>query len=179
MLRFRINWSGVNSGFSVMHTGSAPAAAQADADALDEWLQDIAGTMVVTQQFQVDQEVEEVDPATGNITGVVTITSINRTGNVNTAPVPQAAQALFRWRTGFYSGGREVRGRTFVPGLALANSSASGELASATVATLQTAGTTLLADSGFGIWSPARATFQVATACSVWNEFAVMRGRRD
>lgn len=179
MLRLRVNWSGVNSGFSVMHFADDITIAQAAADAVDDWLQDLAATIVVAQSFQVDPEVEEVSEANGNVTGVTTVTSITRTGSVNTAPVPQAAQALFRWRTGVYVAGREIRGRTFVPGLALANSSAAGELASTTVAALQTAGTSFLAASGFGVWSPARGQFQLATSSSVWPEFAVMRSRRD
>lgn len=179
MNRLRINWSGLNSGFSIIHTTGSAETSQLDADALDDFLEAIAANTVVAQRFQVDTEVEQVNPATGAVTGVTSITSINRTGSNNTAPVPQAAQALVRWRTGVYVSGREIRGRTFIPGLALATSSASGELASATAAAITTAAQQLLEDSGIGIWSPTRGQIALVTSASVWSEFAVMRSRRD
>lgn len=179
MNRLRINWGGLNTGFSIIHTTGSSETAQLDADALDDFLQAIAANTTVTQTFQVDTEVEQVEPATGAITGVTSITSINRTGSNNTPPVPQAAQALVRWRTGTYVSGREIRGRTFIPGLALATSSASGELASATASAIQAAAAQLLEDSGIAIWSPTRGQVALVTSTSVWSEFAVMRSRRD
>jgi hypothetical protein len=179
MIRVRVNWSGVNEGFSVMHFGDAIGSAQVAADAVEDWLDDIDASMALGQAMQVDTEVEEVDPATGNILSVANVTTVGKTGAVSGAPVPQVAQALFRWRTGQYINGREVRGRTFVPGLALAATDTQGEIASATVAGLQTAAAAFVTASGIGVWSPANGTFELATSASVWPEFAVMRSRRD
>ena len=178
MIRLRVNWSGVNEGFSVLHFGDAIGSAQVAADAVETWFDAIDASMASTQQMAVDTEVEEVDPATGSILSVANVIAVTKSGSVAGAPVPQAAQALFRWRTGQYIGGREIRGRTFVPGLALAATSTAGEIQPATLLTLGNAATALVAGSGIGVWSPARATFQLALASSVWSEFAVMRSRR-
>lgn len=179
MLRLRVNWSGLNQGFSVMHFLGEPSTAQASADALSAFLDDLRAVTVSTQQMRVDPEVSEVDEVTGNIVGVSTVTTATMDGENATAPVPQAAQALFRWRTGYYAGGREIRGRTFVPGLAAPASSATGELLPATADQLAVAATALVAASALGVWSPARGRIEVVTSSSVWGEFAVMRSRRE
>lgn len=179
MIRLRVNWSGVNEGFSVMHFGDAIGSAQVAADAVENWMDDITPSMASVQGMQVDTEVEEVDPSSGNILSVTNVSTITKFGAVGTAPVPQVAQLLFRWRTGAYVAGREIRGRTFVPGLALAGTSTSGEVVSGSLATLQTAATDFVTASGLGVWSPANGTFELALSGSVWAEFAVMRSRRD
>ena len=179
MLRLRINWTGLNSGFSVMHSGDALASAQAAADAVEDWLNALSPYIAAAQSFQVDPEAEEVDPVTGNVTGVASVTTITQTGDFSVAPVPQAAQALVRWRTGEYVAGREIRGRTFIPGIAGSQTSTTGELVPATLAGMQTASTAFLTASGHGIWSPKNGQFELALTASVWSEFAVMRSRRD
>lgn len=179
MLRLRINWTGTNSGFSVMHSGDALASAQSAADAVEDWLNALSPYIAAGQAFQVDPEAEEVDPVTGNVTGVASVVTINQTGDFAVNPVPQAAQALVRWRTGQYIAGREIRGRTFIPGMAGSQGNVNGELLPATLAAMQTASTAFLTASGHGIWSPKNGQFELALTASVWPEFAVMRSRRD
>lgn len=179
MLRLRVNWTGLNNGFSVLHFGDAAGNGQVAADAVEDWLDGIRTQMATVQNMVVDTEVEEVDPATGQVTGVESVTTILKTGQQAGEPVPQVAQALVRWRTGQYVAGREIRGRTFIPGLGRGTITIGGELTGVASLALQNASTAFVAASGIGVWSPARATFQLATVASVWNEFAVMRSRRD
>lgn len=179
MLRVRINWTGLNSGFSVLHFGDAAGNEQIVADATEDWLDLVRAQMATVQNMRVDPEIEEVDPATGQVTGVATATTITKTGTQAGEPVPQVSQALVRWRTGAFINGREVRGRTFLPGLSRGTITIGGELSGVASLAIGNASTAFVAASGIGVWSPARATFQLASTASVWNEFAVMRSRRD
>jgi hypothetical protein len=146
---------------------------------LSAFLADIAGALLTTQSMRVDPEVSEVDPVTGLITGVVGVTTATDVGESSGVPVSQATMVLVRWRTGEFVAGREIRGRTFIPGIAGAAVTSGGELASANAIVFQNAADDLIANSGLGVWSPKNGQIEVATSASIWNEFAVLRSRRD
>lgn len=131
--------------------------------------------------FQVDNAVELIDSTTGQPTGLVSTTNTLVTGTGGGNQIPPASQGLIQWRTGFFQHGREVRGRTFIPGLIAASQTSSG----APSATLITA-----ANSAVGaIISPASSDFMIYSRknriClsvlqgSLWGKFAVLRSRRD
>lgn len=181
MIRVRLNYVGPAAGFSVFHfdgdlTGTN---AQDSADALDTWISTFNDQFATTQSMQVDPEVLEIDISTGQTIGAQTVTTSAVNGAGSSTQVPQLAQFLVRWRTGAFIGGRELRGRTFLAGCSSTSQTTSGEVQAGTIAAIDAASTTLIANSGLGVWSPTRGSFGTLGTASTWNEFASMRGRRQ
>lgn len=183
MLRVRINWTGPASGFSVLHFDgelSTSGAAQAAADAASSWLEDIAPHLADAQAGRVDPEVLEVNISNGQTTGVGTVTSTTWGGTGGNNQVSQASQLLVQWRTGVFAAGRELRGRTFIPGVGAAGSTPGGEVAPATADAIVIASQSLADDAAdLGVYSPTRSAFATVATATVWPEFAVLRGRRQ
>lgn len=94
--------------------------------------------------------------------------------------MPFATQALIRTLTGVFVGGRQLRGRIFIPGLTEA-SNQSGSVIAATQTALQTAANTLNAvvTPPLAVWSKTHATVEPVSSATVWSQFAVLRSRRD
>jgi hypothetical protein len=184
MIRVRLNWTGPAAGFSILHfdgSVATPGLAQDAADAAALWWDDINALFASAQAMRVDPEVLEVNVTTGQTIGVTTVTSTALAGTGGAAQVPQASMVLVQWRTGNFVGGREIRGRTFVPGLILNALSAAGEVSSATLAIMNAASQTL-ADTpspSFGVYSPTNSAFATVGSVSTWSELAVMRSRRE
>lgn len=182
MIRVRINWTGPAAGFSVLHFGddlSTSGAAQAAADAVTSFILEFDQTLSTQMTAQVDPEVLQVNIATGQTEGVETVTSSPITGGTADAMLPQATQALLRWRSGQFVAGREIRGRTFVPGFTEASGTTNGEVDTTVIALLNTAAGNLISNTNIGIWSPTRGVFASAQSASTWGEWAVLRGRRQ
>lgn len=179
MIRVRINWTGLNEGFSLLHFDEDLSAASTTASAVTNFLNGIDTYVHTTQLMQVDPEVEEIDIGTGQITGVASVSQAQVAGVASGTPVPQLAQALIRWRTGVFTFGRELRGRTFIPGITSAHVSASGEPTSALVSGLAGEATNFIGSTTLGVYSTTHHAFGTASSASVWTEFASMRSRRD
>ena len=180
MLRLAINFTGVNEGTSIMHFTPAEddlTAAQAAADAVDDFIVSFLGFVSNAQLAQVDTEVLVVNESTGQTTGVLPVTSEARTGTDAANALPNATMALFRWRTGVFFAGREIRGRTFWPGLTETSNSATGNFSGA--ADLTADATAFIAASDLAIYSPTRGIATNVTVGTCWDEFAVLRSRRD
>lgn len=124
-----------------------------------------------------------LNEATGALVGASTdSTAHTDTGDSANEALPEASQLLVRWQTGVIINGRFLQGRTFVPGF-IVQASADGEVNPSFIGAYTTTAQDLIdADVGFGIWHRPSAgsggSFHLATAASVWNEFAVLRGRR-
>jgi hypothetical protein len=169
--------------------GSGATDAAAAASAASTFWQAISANMANNLSWTRSGEVEEFDPATGLTTAVHSTDPVSGAG-VNAAEMlPFTSQALVRWRTGVFQDGREIRGRTFIPGLTQ-DELADGLLLPAMQTLIANAAGTL-ADL-LGVWSrpreasagppvvEARAGQIVpVSASSVWNQFAVLRSRRD
>lgn len=130
--------------------------------------------------WATQSDVETVDEDTGNVTAVTQVTPQTGTGAVSGDALPFATQALIKWRTGLYIGGREVRGRWFIPGLT-ETACDNGRLSSAAAATIQGAVNGYVASVGVDpvIWSRVHGVAPNIDTGTVWTEFAVLRSRRD
>ncbi len=181
MIRVRIDHTGPCQGFNILHfAGDLEGSyAQDTADAVAVFLEAIDVGVRNSQTMRVDPEIAQVNIATGQIEAVETVTTAPVVGEAVDEGVPQAANLLLRWRTGLFSGGREVRGRTFLPGFSILQNTATGEVEQDTINFMNAAGETLLANSDLGIYSPTKSLFAEATSVSCWNEWAVMRSRRS
>lgn len=181
MIRLTINHSGPAAGVNVWHFGGELDGTneQEAADAATAFLQAIDVGVRNSQTMEVDPEVLEINVGTGATEGAATVTTTPVPGTAVDEAVPQAASLLMRWRTGQFAGGREVRGRSFLPGFSLLQNTATGEVEPDTIAFMNGAGADLIDNSDFGIWAPARSVFATVNSASCWNEWAVMRSRRS
>ena len=125
-------------------------------------------------------DVETVEQTTGDVTAVTSTTPATGTGGEATSSLPPATQGLVRWRTGQYIAGREVRGRTFIPGLVIGTDD-NGQVISTYMTTVNNAAAALIADanSALTIWSRANNLERVVTSGTMWAQYAVLRSRRD
>jgi len=127
-----------------------------------------------------EADVATMEAGTGEITGITATTPVSVTGTGTGTTAPTASQGLIRWRTGYYVGGREIRGRTFIPGLCVA-AVASGNPTASYLSTANAAAATLVADanSELMIWSKKNGEVAPVLLGSTWSSFAVLRSRRD
>lgn len=159
---------------------TAGTAAQAHAAVVSFWnaVDEVMSTQV---SFTVEGEIEEWDAATGTITGVDNTDPYTATGTATGDPLPPATQGLIRWRTGFYTSGRELRGRTFIPGMTEGNNGSDGKPASGVRVVLGNAANSLRSGAShqLSVYSRTHATAAPVTSSSVWTEWAQLRSRRD
>lgn len=153
-------------------------------DYLADFWTDVATQLHSGYTWSIDTEGRSIAPSTGKTTGVWQHPqALTGNGGVGVGgPVGNASMVLFQWRTGVYLNGREVRGRTFVPGLSFERT-VGGELSPTARNGLKNAALTHLVDpSILQIWSRPRGTtpgtVHDVTNAGVWNELAVLRGRR-
>ena len=130
--------------------------------------------------WTIPGDVTVIDVATGQPTGIAAGILQAGAGTDGSDPGPWAAQGLIRWRTGVFVNGREVRGRTFIPGITDAGV-VDGVLNTFAVDEFNGAGAALISDAAtiFGIYSRKSHTFHAAVAASAWTQLAVLRSRRD
>lgn len=127
-------------------------------------------------------EVEEVDPATGLITAVYNVSTTGFTFAGAGEALPTVVQGLLRLRTGVYVGGREVRGRKFIPGI-LESSTTAGRPSVALLNAINGAWDASVPEAAAAgehvVYSETHHVDHVVTSRSTWTEFAVLRSRRD
>jgi hypothetical protein len=97
-----------------------------------------------------------------------------------TDPLPAATSLLIRWRTGQYASGKEIRGRTNIPGIC-ESLSTNGTPDPALITTWQTRATALLssANARHVVWSKKNGGACVTSSASPWTQWAILRSRRD
>lgn len=130
--------------------------------------------------MRTEPEVGILNDGTGVITGIVSTSGGSATGSDGGVPAPWATQGLIRWHCSDFPAGREVRGRTFIPGVT-ENNNQDGVPTSGYLSTCQTAANTLLAETDAALMIFSRKnhdTFAVLSG-SPWAEWASLRSRRD
>lgn len=162
--------------------GSTSGEAVVAAQAVRNFWAELANVLRIGHTFNPVDDVDLVDPATGLITGVFPTTTAVVNGTAADTALPWATQGLIRWRTGDYVNGREIRGRTFIPGFTEA-AQVSGSPDATTITKINGAGDILLAAaSGAGdlvVYSPTHRVASEVTSRSAWSEWAVLRSRRS
>jgi hypothetical protein len=164
-------------------TGYFDASAGTAQQAADAWANLLGTTTTIYRTglvYAPISSVQEIDAPTGNLVGLapVTVAGISFAGG--TDPLPPSAQLLLQWHTGQYSGGHEYRGRTNIPGL-MASGMTAGAPNSTVVSAFQTRVTALLALSSakLCVYSRKNGDAAIVTTGTVWNQYAVLRSRRD
>lgn len=122
-----------------------------------------------------------IDPVDGGTLSVAIGDVISQAG-ANTGPrTPPATQMLMRWRTGVYANRREIRGRTNLPCVMEEASTAMGVVEPSVVTGLNGRAADLLADADavHVVWSKKNGVWADTTAGGLWDQFSVLRSRRD
>jgi hypothetical protein len=131
--------------------------------------------------WKIQDIVDEIDPVTGNILSSSSVTGATGEGSASQDPVPPATQLLIQLRTGVRVGGREIRGRMFIPFWNEGVNTNQGRPDNAVVASVQGAMTALIDDGSTDlvVWSRKNGRWEDVVAVSVWDQWAVLRDRRS
>ena len=159
---------------------AGPGNEQVVVDRVRDFWDATKGMQVTGLSTTVQGLVDEIDPATGAIVAAHPVTSRVVNANGGPAPAAWATQGLIRWRTGYYLGGRQVQGKTFVPGMLAAQ--IVGGRPSSNILTAFTNAANALVGTGappLVIWSRKHGVNVEVQNGSPWTEFAVLRSRRD
>ena len=153
--------------------------AQLAHDAVAAFWEDLEGLITSGVSYSVLGDVEHVDLQDQTI-AVFGIQATLGAGLNSAQPAPYANQGLIQWRTGSYTGGRELRGRTFIPGLA-SNAVLNGVWSGPVVAGMQAAADTLVenGEAGLAVFSPTKSGIASVQSATARNLVAVLRSRRD
>lgn len=162
-------------------TGTTQSQAEDAAEAASGLWADLATAIVNECTIQVQPEVVSINDVTGEPDGVFTVTGLEPlVGGSSGVVLPYICQGLIRLRTGVYDGGREIRGRIFVPGLT-EELSVDGNPSSALVSDYNTKMADFItATAGtFAVWSKKAGATAIVTGGTLWNQWAFLRSRRD
>lgn len=165
---------------STMYFRTIDGTAQQAVNAVGAFWGAVDGQMHTDLLWDTDSDVEVISDATGQIVSVQSTTPVSGGGALSGDILPPATQALIRWRTGSFVGGREIRGKTFIPGLT-ETAATSGQVTTATLTAFETAAATLqgTANANLVVYSRANNTHAEVVSSSCWAQFAVLRSRRD
>lgn len=180
VLRVRTVWEGTTGSpyLSTMHfSGTDQAAADAAVAALDAFWSSVDDFVTTNLNWRTEPDVESID-ANLNITGIFNTTPATGSGAVSGPELPWIAQGLIRWRTAQILAGRELRGRTFIPG-ATETHNDDGTPVASYVSGLQTAAATLIGTGIFGVLNRSAGVLHIAVSASAWTQWAALRSRRD
>lgn len=135
-------------------------------------------------RWSIDVSGKELDTRTGQLTGEWSDGPAYDGGGSDGGgqAVANATSALIRWGTNTVSGGRRVRGRTFIPGLSVSQLT-NGELGSAAQTAFNESAQNMLSDGvDFGIWhrptQNSGGNLSLVVSGAAWRELATQRRRR-
>lgn len=177
-------WTGVaGSPFYTTHRGlqAGTLGAQGMADAWEDFLTAINSVTDNNLVAVIQPDVRVIESTTGETQAVLSITGATVSMTSSADSLPKSTQFLCRWTTNVFTSGRQIRGRTFIPGQTETNNAIDGKPTGALVGQYQILGDAFISDCGgdFVIYSPTHRTYAAVQACSPWTEWAELRSRRD
>jgi len=165
---------------STMFFDASTGTAQNAADAVRAFWNDCKNFILPAYTFAVESAVYTIDSTTGLATAATGTSTASVTGADASDALPPATQGLVRWGTGVFVSGRELKGKTFIPGASEAYNT-TGSPTAAYLTGINTAATNLSSAGPitFGVYSRAHHTFHEATSGSTWTKWAILRSRRS
>lgn len=128
----------------------------------------------------IESLVSQINPVTGDLTGVWSTAGGSWQGDSAGQLLPVGTAALVQYRTGTFANGREIRGKTFVPGFTEDTNTPTGTPGASTQAALVTAANVLIgADPSFCVYSLMNHQAAIVTSATAWNKYAFLQSRRD
>lgn len=169
--------------YTNMHFTYVGGTTQAAIDAVRDFWTTLAPSIDNGVSAQVEGDCALIDDTTGHITGIDSATARIVPGTSVANALPPATQGLINVFTSSFIGGRQLRGKVFIPGLVTTVSdSAGGPTAALKTAMLGVGNTLVSASSAPGPWrvlSKRYLTSAVVTSVSTPSKFGSMRSRRD
>lgn len=185
MIRVRTVLTGVTGSpyySNLYFGGDTSGEAQAAVTAVDNFLTNTANLLCTPMVWTVEGEVPQIDPATGDILQVFSVGDETGAATASEEAAPLASQLLCRFRTGVYIGGRELRGRMFLPYIGISAIS-DGVVFPTTATALNADLLTLLTDASAAgnlhVWSRTHGQSAEVSSAACWGQLAVLRSRRD
>lgn len=172
--------SGASQLSTMFFSSAAGETAAAAATAVSKFWLDLAPAISNLYTMTVEHDVFTIDQVTGQPTGIESTSPAARAGTDAGSALPWATQGLISWTTGTFVGGRQVRGRTFIPGptenannIGVPTGSYPGYLSTAITNLLTTTGVTLV------IYSRKNHSAWPVLSGTGWSKWAELRSRRD
>lgn len=179
-----VNGGGINQ----LYFANPGSEASACAAAVQDFWDALAVAMSEEVTYEVLGTVTEQDHATGALEAVYAVMSEGPKVGVGTSePAPPTTQGLIRMVTPMVANGRIVRGRVFVPGVLEVHVGPVGRPVSAYNTVLNGAAQALVDDASafWSVWhrpnaaSGSPGTINNIVQVTSWDQFAVLRSRRD
>lgn len=179
-----IVWTGLTGTpyFSQMWFAHQPGKASAAATAVSTFFTANQGRIALGLVGSIEDDQTIIESTTGQAVAVEQGGSApNIVASGSSEPLPFASQFVLRLRTSVFIDGRRLQGRMFIP--APVENDSTGRPTAQLVTLWNTAAATLLTSSiSFGAWEvysrKHRVEAQVVSA-SGWNQWGVLRSRRD
>jgi len=129
----------------------------------------------------IQAELRLIDSVTGTLVGTEATTGNTVTGASSGDSLPRASQGLIRWSTPAIVAGRRLRGRTFLPCIIESFNTAGGKVDASLVAAWREVLDEFITDcqGELCVWSPTHGSVANVSGADLWDEWAVMRSRRD
>lgn len=183
LIRLRLAWTGPGgSALSTFYfTESGGTSGDDAASAVEGWVNDVRGVVANDWTATLSGVQGIIDDATGTLVGTTGIGGgFSISGDNSNEKSPLATQGLIQWGTAVVVSGRVLRGRTFIPGVTDASND-EGKPTSGYISDINTAASNLISDASsvLRVWSKKHGTSSAATSGGCWNQFAVLRSRRD
>lgn len=181
--RVRVVWTGTpvaGGALSTFYFADSLGTEQDCVDAVATFLGTVDGNMTTQISWATEADVVDINAVTGATEGVTATTPQTGAGASAGELLPAATQGLLRLRTNTIAGGREVRGRIFLPGMVESNN-VSGRPESGMVTSINGAANTLRTDASvlWAVWSRQHGVAPAVASATMWTQWAVLRSRRD
>lgn len=183
MDRIRVVWSGSNTtgtGLSTFYF----AGSSADPAAVYNFFNAIKGAFAPNITWTIPGTGDQIDSETGDLVGTWTAAGGGVVNSSGAGAFTRGAGCRVVWNTNGIFRGRRVRGSTYLTGLYGGVYDSNGQIGSATVGSVQTAATALLAATSpnLGVWSRPRlgtpGEFNTIVGSSVPSAVSWLRTRR-
>lgn len=185
-LRVRAEWNGFSGapGLSTFVFRTDSGSAESNANLVRESFQLISGVLKNGWTVQVLPEVQEFDPATGDLTGIQIIDTPDPV--LGSSPGQQFAAgvgARVRWLTDAIVNGRRLYGSTYIVPMTSNWYDGDGTIAAEALTVLQAFASNLeggggVADDEFAVWSPTGGIVADVTGYIVPDRVSWLRSRR-
>lgn len=177
--KIRVAWTGLPGapGVSTFHCSGPPGTMMAD---LRTFFEAVKATLPTSCVLTYPSTGVDIDSSTGLATGTWSASAPSPTTGTNPAAYIAPAGAVVNWKTGFFAGGRELRGKTFLVPLASDTYQNDGSLNNTNRTSFQTAATALVSSGGnMIIYSRRNGATAPVTSATVPDKAVVLRSRRD
>lgn len=158
-------------------TGEGAAAAAVAA--VRTWLDLEKGKWSNAARYQVQSEVASMDPVTGEVVNVFVVPAPAVVlGTSVTDVMPAGVQVIAQLQTGQYAGGRQIRGRIFLPALTESSFASSGTVDTGVINDLVTSIGNLANDADLVVWSRKNGAAVPVASVSVPFTVGFLKSRR-